>query len=119
MTPFKNIYTSGARCGYEYVGVAAKEKLIEGGRFDWSRVVHSNFKYVQIAEDFIIDTDSCEYMSAAGHTEEIGSLLSDRICRLQSEKLFPDRILRVRAERTIESNGQSVGAQCATILLLN
>lgn len=64
--------------------MAAKQKLIEGGRFDWSRVVHSNFKYVQIAEDFIIDTDSCEYTSAAGHIE-VGLVANERLaayCRI-------------------------------------
>lgn len=79
VTPFKNVYTSGARrCG--------SETEIDGGRSVRlrSRVVRSNFKYVQIAEDFIIDTDSCEYTSAAGHIE-VGLVASERLaayCRI-------------------------------------
>lgn len=120
VTPFKNVYTSGAhRCG--------SETEIDRGRS--VRLVSSCSQQLQVRSNSrgfyhrhrFLRIYECRgtYRSRTGSQREIGSLLSDRICRLQSEKLFPDRILRERAERTIESNGQSVGAQCATILLLN
>lgn len=92
------------------VGVAIKHESIDGqsvralvrvrSTFEQPRESYHQHRSLQIVVE--------EY--TYGSRQEIGSPLSDRICRLQSEKLFPDRILRrepTRTEsgRTVESHG--------------